>query len=90
MFSVINSPNFMIQETHSKKHLAFILSELTTDLLRKEAWHPPQKWNTRLLCIFQKTLAMATLGLKEMVKFLWEGREKGVKSRKKGRARIKK
>jgi hypothetical protein len=33
---------------------------------------------------------MATLGLKEMVKFLWEGREKGGKSRKKGRARIKK
>ena len=27
------------------------------------------------LCIFQKTLAMATLGLKEMGKFLWEGRE---------------
>ena len=26
---------------------------------------------------------MATLGLKEMGKFLWEGREKGGKSRKK-------
>jgi len=35
-------------------------------------------------------IAMATLGLKEMGKFLWEGREKGGKSRKKGRARIKK
>ena len=33
-------------------------------------------------CIFQKNLAMATLGLKEMGKFLWEGREKGGKSRK--------
>ena len=43
-----------------------------------------------LFCIFQKNLAMATLGLKEMGKFLWEGREKGGKSRKKGRARIKK
>ena len=30
------------------------------------------------LCIFQKNSAMATLGLKEMGKFLWEGREKGV------------
>ena len=30
------------------------------------------------LCIFQKNLAMATYGLKEMGKFLWEGREKGV------------
>jgi len=33
---------------------------------------------------------MATLGLREMGKFLWEGREKGGKRRKKGRARIKK
>ena len=41
-------------------------------------------------CIFHENLAMATLGLKEMGKFLWEGREKGGKSRKKGRARIKK
>jgi hypothetical protein len=30
------------------------------------------------LCIFQKNLAMASLGLKEMGKFLWEGREKGL------------
>ena len=28
-------------------------------------------------CIFQTNLAMATLGLKEMGKFLWEGRENG-------------
>jgi hypothetical protein len=28
------------------------------------------------LCIFQKNLAMATLGLKEMGKFLWEGSKK--------------
>ena len=28
------------------------------------------------LCIFQKNSAMATLGLKEMGKLLWEGREK--------------
>ena len=33
---------------------------------------------------------MATLGLKEMGKFLWEGREQGRKIRKKGRPRIKK
>ena len=43
-----------------------------------------------LFCIFLMNFAMATLGLKEMGKFLWEGREKGGKSRKKGRARIKK
>ena len=29
-----------------------------------------------LSCIFHKSLAMAILGLKEMGKFLWEGREK--------------
>ena len=28
------------------------------------------------LCIFQKNSTMATLGLKEMGKFLWEGRGK--------------
>ena len=32
------------------------------------------------LCIFQKNLAMATLGLKEMGKFLWKGREKSLPS----------
>jgi len=30
------------------------------------------------LCTFQKNSAMSTLGLKEMGKFLWEGREKGL------------
>ena len=30
------------------------------------------------LCIFQKNSAMATLGLKEMGKFLWEGMEKSL------------
>ena len=30
------------------------------------------------LCIFQKNSAMATLGMKEMGKFLWEGRVKGL------------
>ena len=31
-------------------------------------------------CIFQTNLDMATLGLKEMGKFLWEGREKSLPS----------
>ena len=30
------------------------------------------------LCIFQKNSVLATLGLKEMGKFLWEGRKKGL------------
>ena len=33
-----------------------------------------------LSCIFHWSLAMATLGLKEMGKFLWEGREKSLPS----------
>ena len=32
------------------------------------------------LCILQKNSAMATLGLKEMGKFLWEGRGKSLPS----------
>ena len=40
---------------------------------------PKMKYNV-FLCIFQKNSAMATLGLKEMGKFLWEGREKGLPS----------
>ena len=32
------------------------------------------------LCIFQKISAMATLGLKEIRKFFWEGSEKGLPS----------
>ena len=35
------------------------------------------------LCIFEKNSAMATLGLKEMGKFVWEGREKGLPSKTK-------
>ena len=31
-------------------------------------------------CIFQTIFAMATLGLKEMGKFFWEGREKSLPS----------
>jgi hypothetical protein len=33
-----------------------------------------------ILCIFQNNSAMATLGLKEMGKFLWEGKEKSLPS----------
>ena len=60
-------------------------------LLRERgmAYNPKMEYQV-FLCIFHKNSAMATLGLKEMAKFLWEGREKGGKSRKKGRARVKK
>ena len=53
---------------------------LTTGFWGKEAWCPTPKWNTRwfFFCIFQTNLAMAILGLREMGKFLWEGREKGL------------
>ena len=46
-----------------------VLLRLTDGLGGKEAWRPLH---------FQKNSAMATLGLKEMGKFLWEGREKGL------------
>ena len=45
----------------------------------KEAWLPTHfSWYQTFFCIFQMSLAMATLGLKEMGKFLWEGREKSL------------
>ena len=41
-----------------------------------EARRSTPKWTTRFF--FQKNSAMAALGLKEMGKFLWEGRERGL------------
>ena len=51
-----------------------------TDVVReKVAWRPTHfSYYQVFLCIFHENLAMATLGLKEMGKFLWEDREKGV------------
>ena len=45
---------------------------------RKEAWRPTDSTfhNIRFFFIFQTNFAMVTLGLKEMGKFLWEGKEK--------------
>ena len=50
---------------------------LKTGFWGKEAWRPPSKWNTRLFFAFSKR-TMATLDLKEMGKFLWEGRKKSL------------
>ena len=44
---------------------------------RGMASNPKMEYQS-FLCIFQKNSAMATLGLKEMGKFFWEGREKGL------------
>ena len=38
----------------------------------------PKMENRVFLCISQKNSAMATLALKDMGKFLWEGRKKGL------------
>ena len=47
--------------------------------LRKRGMASTPKMEYQIfLCIFQKNSAMATLSLKEMGKFLWEGREKGL------------
>ena len=46
-------------------------SSLTDRLGGKEAWRPTHfSWYQTFFCIFQKNSAMATLGLKEMGKFL--------------------
>ena len=44
-------------------------SGLTAGFWGKEAWRPPPKWNTRFFFAFS---------MKEMGKFLWEGRKKGL------------
>ena len=56
-----------------------IETRLTDHLRGKEAWRQPTFHNTKFLIAFsKKNSAMATYGLKEMGKFLWEGMEKGV------------
>ena len=52
------------------------ISDLTDVLREKEAFRPTHfSYYQVFLCIFYELLAMATLGLKEMGKFLWEDRE---------------
>ena len=52
---------------------------INTRFLRERGMASTSKMEYQIfLCIFQKNSAMATLGLKEMGKFLWEGREKGL------------
>ena len=54
------------------------ISDLTDVFGEKEAFRPTHfSYYQVFLCIFHENLAMATLGLKEMGKFLWEGRENG-------------
>ena len=51
---------------------------LTYRLGEKAAWRPTHfSYYQVFSCIFHYNLAMATYGLKEMGKFLWEGREYG-------------
>ena len=64
---------------NSPRYRIVTVSHLTTGFWGKEAWRPTPKMEYQVfLCIFQKNSAMATLGLKEMGKFLWECREKGL------------
>ena len=54
-----------------------LLDGLNNRFLRERGMASTPKMEYQVfLCIFQKHSAMATLGLKEMGKFLWEGREK--------------
>ena len=93
LFASINMHNHLVLKSLSndRQPPKFSLGLLNIWSWRKRgsASNPKMEYQV-LSCIFHQSLAMATLGLKEMGKFLWEGREKGGKSRKKGRARIKK
>ena len=54
-------------------------SYLTTVFLKERGMVSNPKMEYQVfLCIFQNNSAMATLGLEDMGKFLWKGREKGL------------
>ena len=61
---------------YQKPRLAAMMT-LNNRFLRERGMASTPKMEYQVfLCIFQKNSNMATLGLKEMGKFLWEGREK--------------
>ena len=60
-------------------YMLFWLEFFNNRFLRERGMASTPKMEYQVfLCIFQKNSAMATLGLKKMGKFLWEGREKGL------------
>ena len=64
----------MVQIQKNKCSLQY---QLTDRLAGKKSWRPTHfSYYQTFFCIFQTNLATASLGLKEMGKFLWEGREK--------------
>ena len=68
----------LIQVCIESNTYMFLNKTLLTNMFLRErgmASTPKMEYQV-FLCIFQKNSAMATLGLKEMRKFLWEGREK--------------
>ena len=61
------------------KKLFLISYLLNNRFLRQRGMASTSKMECQVfLCIFKKNSVMATLGLRETVKFLWEGREKGL------------
>ena len=70
------------RKTNSNLHESFTQSDcdyINNRFLRERGMASTPKMEYQVfLCIFQKNSAMATLGLKEMGKFLWEGREKSL------------
>ena len=69
---------FIIAVKSLSKSMAILVMEflsLTTGFWGKQAWRPPSKWNTMFFFAFSKRNQLA-LGLKEMGKFLFEGRQK--------------
>ena len=73
VLSLSKKPIFQLFE--DKNHSFFLNNKFLRE--RGMASNPKMEYQV-FLCIFQKNSAMATLGLKEMGKFLWEGRKKGL------------
>ena len=62
-----------------KKKITYLQHHLNNRFLRERgmASNPKMEYQV-FFAFFKKNSAMATLGLKEIGKFLWEGREKGL------------
>ena len=70
---------FEMGPSAKKSSLQSYLFFFNNSFLRKRGMASNLKMEYQdFLCIFQKNSAMATLCLKEIGKFLWEGREKGL------------
>ena len=78
-FPILSDIVSVMSKCNNSENLKKIYEGINNRFLRERGMVSNPKMEYQVfLCIFQKNSAMATLGLKEMGKFLWEGKEKGL------------